>query len=283
MRPFRSFLLPFLLFAGMIPAQAAVPTIRIVAAENVWGDIAAQIGGPEVSVKSILSMPDVEPHLFEPVPTTARDVADAGLLIINGGGFDPWMDRLAGTHPSIRVSDIADWHDGDNAHLWFDPAVAEKVAQAVAHALHDDPQTVASLGHFEQAVTQLETRITALRPKVAGTKIAATEPILGRLTDRLGLVTENAAFQLAVMNDVEPGPAEVARFESALRNGTIKLLIYNQQVVTPSAARLLDVAEAAHVPCIAVTETLPPGQHWQDWMNAILDKMEAALLSSGHS
>ncbi|NHN88410.1 metal ABC transporter solute-binding protein, Zn/Mn family [Acetobacter conturbans] len=285
----RSSRLPFLLVAlclGVAPARAADQTpqpTRIVAAENVWGDIAAQIGGTDVVVESILSAPDIDPHLFEPVPTTARDVANSDLVILNGAGFDPWMSRLSGVRPAIRVADIAGWHDGDNPHLWFDPVVVGKVGEAVAHALRDDPRNTPVLRAFEQTVTQLEDRIAALRKQVAGMKISATEPLLGRLTDSLGLVTENTAFQLAVMNDVEPGPAEVARFENDLRNGTLRLLIYNKQTVTPSASRLLEVAKEAGVPSIAVTETLPPGMHWQGWMSTILDELEAALLKRGRA
>ena len=40
--------------------------LRVVAAENVYGDIAGQIGGAHVDVTSVLSDPNADPHLFEP-------------------------------------------------------------------------------------------------------------------------------------------------------------------------------------------------------------------------
>ena len=53
------------------PAPAAAP-IAVLAAENFYGDIAAQIGGPDVTVHSILTNPNQDPHLFEVSPAVAR-------------------------------------------------------------------------------------------------------------------------------------------------------------------------------------------------------------------
>ena len=56
-------------FAALTGARAAGGKIAIVAAENFYGDVAQQIGGDEVSVASILSNPDQDPHLFETAPS----------------------------------------------------------------------------------------------------------------------------------------------------------------------------------------------------------------------
>lgn len=273
------------------PPAAVEAPLRVVAAENTWGDIAAQVGGKAVTVSSIVSAPDVDPHLFEPVPTTARDVADAAIVILNGAGYDPWMDRLAGgkTRSShhfgtlIRVSDLVGWREGENEHLWFSLTAVEHFARAFAAALPttDQSGTQTRLASFEADLSRLRARIAALRARVAGMKIAATEPLLGDMTDALGLVSTDDAFQLAIMNETEPGPAEVARLESDLKNHRVRLLIYNSQTVTPATVRLLGIARAAGVPSVAAAETLPAGLRWQDWMNVILDRMETALTKDG--
>ena len=69
---------------SIVPARAQFtrPPIRVVAAENFYGDVAGQIGGPDVLVTSVLSNPDQDPHLFEASPSIARalfDRADRGL------------------------------------------------------------------------------------------------------------------------------------------------------------------------------------------------------------
>lgn len=56
-------------FAALTGVRAAGGKIAIVAAENFYGDLAKQIGGDEVSVASVLSNPDQDPHLFETAPS----------------------------------------------------------------------------------------------------------------------------------------------------------------------------------------------------------------------
>ncbi|GBR03744.1 metal ABC transporter solute-binding protein, Zn/Mn family [Acetobacter oeni] len=279
------FLLSSLFFCAvlLVPARAG-GVVSVVAAENVWGDVAVQLGGKNVAVSSIISAPEADPHLFEPTPATARAIAEASVAIANGAGFDPWMDRLVAARgvgvAFLRVSDVAGWHDGENQHLWFDPDAVAKMATAFVAALHGagaGSDADGRLAGLDRDVAALKERIAGMRRRFGGARISATEPLLGHLTSELGLVTENDAFQLAVMNDVEPGPAEVARFEGDLRGGRLRLLIYNEQTVTPSASRLLGIAHQVGVPCVAVTETLPPAMHWQGWMTRILDLIEQAL------
>src|SRR3569832_1949088 len=106
-----------------IPPAAAGDVIKIVAAENFYGDLARQIGGPRVQVTSILANPDDDPHLFEASPSTARTVADADIVIYNGADYDPWMDRLltSASVPSrtvIVAAQLTGHQSGANPHLW---------------------------------------------------------------------------------------------------------------------------------------------------------------------
>lgn len=84
--------------------------MKVVAAENVYGDIAAQIGGSLVSVTSILSDPNADPHLFEPGTRNGLAVAQAKLVVQNGLGYDSFMSRLEQAAPSSSraVVTIAD-------------------------------------------------------------------------------------------------------------------------------------------------------------------------------
>src|SRR5271170_2460296 len=75
------------------PALAAAP-VAIVAAENFYGDIAQQIGGADVTVKSILANPDQDPHLFEVSASVGRAVTAARIVVYSGIDYDPWMEKL---------------------------------------------------------------------------------------------------------------------------------------------------------------------------------------------
>jgi zinc/manganese transport system substrate-binding protein len=67
-----------------LSAPAFADPVKVVAAENFYGDLATQVGGPNVAVTSILSSPDQDPHLFEASPETAKSLSDAKVLIVKG-------------------------------------------------------------------------------------------------------------------------------------------------------------------------------------------------------
>src|SRR5271157_679792 len=92
-----SFIVIFLLSAcgggsGGSGTPSTSTTIDVVAAENFYGDIVKQLGGSHVSVTSIISNPNVDPHQYESNAQTAIMVSKAQLVIENSGGYDDWMD-----------------------------------------------------------------------------------------------------------------------------------------------------------------------------------------------
>ena len=126
-------------FALAISVARAEP-IKVVAAENVYGDIASQIGGANVAVTSILTNPNQDPHEFEASAATARAIADARLVIYNGADYDPWAAKLllASKSPSreiIEVAKLIHKKAGDNPHVWYQPAAISAVAETLAARL----------------------------------------------------------------------------------------------------------------------------------------------------
>ena len=76
-------------------AGAARPAVvDVVAAENFWGNIASQLGGSHVTVTSLITSPNADPHLFESNATDAAAVASARVVIENGVSYDRFMSSL---------------------------------------------------------------------------------------------------------------------------------------------------------------------------------------------
>ncbi len=275
------------LLAAPPPARAAPPPVGIVAAENFYGDVARQIGGKDVTVRSILSNPDQDPHLFEVSPSVGRQVAAARIVIYNGIGYDPWMASLLGAaggqrRDTIVVADLIGRTAGDNPHIWYDPRTMPALAAALARTLiAADPAHTAGyerrLARFDAAMRPVAARIAALRRRLAGTPVTATEPIFGAMFAALGMQVRDRPFQLAVMNNTEPSAAAVAAFERDLRTHRVRLLVYNSQVTNPVADRMVRIARNAHVPVVGATETEPPGTDYQGWMLSELDAVARAV------
>jgi zinc/manganese transport system substrate-binding protein len=266
---------------------ALAAPIKIVAAENFYGDIAKQIGGPDVSVTSILSNPDQDPHLFELSPSVARDVSATRIVIYNGIDYDPWMEKLLGAalsddRKTIVVADLIGKKIGDNPHIWYDPvtvsALAKKLSDTlIAEDLANKAGYEQRLARFEESLKPIHGKIGELRQRFAGTPVTATEPIFGYVFDALGMEVRNQTFQLAVMNNTEPSASDVASFENDLKTHRVKLLVYNSQATDPTADRMRKIAKAAGIPVVAAVETAPADENYQSWMMNELDAVERAL------
>jgi zinc/manganese transport system substrate-binding protein len=79
----------------------------VVASTDVWGSVARTVAGEHVSVKSILNSADVDPHNSEVTADEAAAIADAALVVYNGGGYDPWVDDVLAGHPGIASVFVA--------------------------------------------------------------------------------------------------------------------------------------------------------------------------------
>lgn len=279
--------LAIVLSGVLVSGAASAEPLRVIAAENFYGDLAGQLGGSAVAVKSILSNPDQDPHLFESSPSTARDIGAARIAIYNGADYDPWMEKLLSAAKSadriqIAVADLVGKKPGDNPHLWYDPATMPAAAKALAGALEKaDPahkaDFAANLQKFDASLAPLRAKIDAMKKKYAGTPATASEPVFGYMASALGLEMRNERFQLAIMNSTEPRPSDVAAFERDLKDHKVKVMLYNAQASAPAPQRLLGIAKASGIPIVGVTETEPVGQTYQEWMTTQLDALDKAL------
>jgi zinc/manganese transport system substrate-binding protein len=283
-------MLKFLLLAlavALNPLIALAEPVTIVAAENFYGDVAKQLGGADVSVTSILTNPDQDPHLFEASASTARSIAEARIVIFNGADYDPWMPKLLSASPRskrkmIDVATLVRKKAGDNPHLWYDPNTMPAVATTLIALLatidsNHRADYERRLSKFEDTLKPLNEKVAALRQKYAGVSITATEPVFGYMATAIGLDMRNADFQLAIMNGSEPSPSQIAAFENDLRTHAVKVLLYNNQVSEEMTKKMQTIAKDSRVPVVGISETEPPATTFQEWMLSQLNALEAAL------
>src|SRR5258708_2711258 len=174
--------------AGSTGSSGGSGKVVVVAAENFWGSIAAQLGGAHAQVVSIITNPDTDPHSYESTPQDARTVAQAQYVIVNGAGYDPWAPKLVAANPVsgravLTIADLAGRTDGDNPHMWYSPAIVHKVVDRITADLETADSTDAA--YFDQQRHAFELRSLAqynglraqIRQKDAGVPVGATESI----------------------------------------------------------------------------------------------------------
>jgi zinc/manganese transport system substrate-binding protein len=269
------------------------PPLAVIGTENFYADLLTQIGGPRVRATSFLNDPNADPHAFESSPQDAALVADASLVIVNGLGYDDFMQQLLGasTKPNrvvINVQQLLGLPDTVNVHVWYDPATMPKVAAAAMSALSAlDPQNTAFFAAQERAylaaLSPISDKIAELKGRYAGTPIAFTENVAGYLTDQIDLVVKTpVGFMKAVEEGTDPAPADVAAERDLFTSKSVKVLLYNSQVTSPTTSQIHDLAGQQGIPIVGVAETIPPSfQTYQDWQLAQLTELEQALVSAG--
>jgi zinc/manganese transport system substrate-binding protein len=265
-------------------------TIAVVAAENFWGSIAAQVGGQHVAVHSIVTNPDADPHDYEPIAADGRAVASAQYVIENGVGYDPWVAKLVAANPAparlvLNVGDLVGIKEGGNPHRWYSPNDVHRVIEQIAADYQRiDP---ADAGYFDQQKQIYETQglaryhelIADIKGKYGGTPIGASESIVTPLAEGLGLtMITPESFLDAVSEGTDPSAADKITVDQQITTKQIKIFVVNTQNSTPDVTALVSAAKAKGIPVATVTETLiPPTASFQDWQADQLQGIQQAL------
>ena len=281
-----------LMAAGCGSAGSAAPsshTLQVVAGQNFWGSIAAQLGGTHVSVTSVVTNPNADPHDYESNTKDARAFATADYVILNGAGYDDWGSKLLSANPNqsrkvFTVADLLDKKAGDNPHFWYNPDWVEKVADRITadyQAIDSPDSSYFSLqrGAFRTALQPYHDRIAKIRSSFPGVAVGSTESIVEYLATALGLnLISPPEFMKAVAEGNDPPAQTVAEFHDLIAGKKIRVLVYNVQTSTNITEDLKRQATNNGIPVVGVSETLQPvDATFQEWQDAQLLTLQNAL------
>lgn len=258
------------------PSEPVSGKFQIVASTNVWGDIAKTVGGDLVEVTSIIDDANKDPHSYE---ATARDqlaVEKADLIIANGGGYDDFIEKLseaAGNKSMFRVSSAVTavaWQE--NEHLWYSISAVGEATYALAETLGAlDPNNSATyLTNADQLVEGL-TGVAAMygevRKLTEGYTYFGTEPLAVWLMEDLGFVNKTPdEFAEAIENETDVPPSAMKESLDLINSGKIKYLVINAQTQNSQVQQIVDAARDAGVRAVMLSEVLPKGTPYVEWM-----------------
>lgn len=278
--------------------------ITIVASTNVWGDIASSVGGDLVQVVSIIDNFAQDPHSYE---ASARDqlaVNDADLIVANGGGYDPFMDTLANAANNSNVvyaylpdeleaqdeqatkedgHDHSHDHSSGNEHVWYDFHVVEDFATRLSAELSKlDPANSQgyeqNLIFFLAEIMILEDRVAVLSTNLEGLKVISSEPVADYLLTALGLsnITPKT-FSQAIEEELDVSPKDLLDIQNLIKNQQVDLFVVNQQTGSAQIDSLVQIANENAITTVKVSELLPEGMRYFEWMDSNIAAIEAAL------
>jgi len=234
--------LTFMFAIGGTSLRAA--QIEVVTSFSILADVARQVGGAHTEVTSLIG-PNEDAHGYQPKPSDARLLGRADLVIANGLGFDPWIERLAQsaghTTPIVIASEGIDTldeagghahhghdHGPTDPHAWQDVSNVRHYARNIAHALERvDPANAhayrENLATYESALLVLDAEIRSTMSvlPVSRRKLVTSHDAFGYFGRAYGISVIGAA---GISDQSEPSAAGIARLIRQLRREKIPVV-----------------------------------------------------------
>jgi zinc/manganese transport system substrate-binding protein len=259
-----------LLLAGATRADVA---LRVLATFSILGDFAKNVGGERVAVATLVG-PNSDAHVYSPTPADVRKVTDAQVVIVNGLGFEGWMNRLIKASGSKAAFAVASDRvvprrseagaDAD-PHAWQSVANAKLYVANIRDALATaDPSGrsayeanaaayLARLDALDQEVRAAVARIPAVRRRVISSHDA-----FGYFEQAYGV---DFVAPLGVSTDAEPSARDVARIITQIRREKIPAL-FLENVIDSRLVLLIAKESGARIGGTLYSDALtgPDGQ-----------------------
>lgn len=265
---FKRALLTCLLLAvsGMLPAAPATPALTVVASFSILGDFAQRVGGDRVRVHTLVGAGG-DAHVFQPTPADGKMLAQASVVIINGLGFEGWIERLIkssgyrgqvllasqGVTPLKQALPHEHRHVGDehgksvhmpDPHAWQDMANAQRYVDNIAKGFAEaDPagktSYLANAAQLKQEIVALDAEIRQLFSKLPPErrKVVTSHDAFAYFSRAYGIRFISAA---GISTDAEPSAADIGRIIRLIRKERIPA-IFLENVSDP---RLLQRIQA---------------------------------------
>jgi zinc/manganese transport system substrate-binding protein len=179
---------------------AAQDKVRVVATFSILADFARNVGGAAVEVSELVG-PDSDAHVYAPSPADAKRLSEAGIVLVNGLGFEGWLERLvkaSGTKAAVTVTTTGikprrmqagdghgHSHGRSDPHAWQSVANARIYVANIRDALvKADPAAKAT---YEANAAAYLAKLDALEAEIKAT--IATIP-----AERRKIITTHDAF-----------------------------------------------------------------------------------------
>jgi len=214
----------------------AADKLNVVTSFSILADLTREVGGDRIELTNLVDA-DADAHVYEPSPNDAKALLRADLIIANGLGFEPWLERvLASSEPkgkrinaSAGVVPLMLDEDGERVpdpHAWQSLTNAKIYVHNIAKALGElDPANVDAYNQRRDAyLTRLHALLKKADAQIAGLPASQRKVVTSH--DAFGYLGQ--AWQLAFIapqgqsTHDEPSAADVAALIRQIRSEGVR-------------------------------------------------------------
>lgn len=224
-------------------------------------------------------------HDYVLQPEDMKNLSNADLLIVNGGGIESFIQEVAETYPDLVIiqacKGIELLADGDeeNAHAWMDVCLYEKQVANIAAGLADYDSAhadkyMSNASAYEKRLQPLADRMASLQQKYAGKNIIIFHEAYDYVADALGM---EVAFVMDLDEERQISAGEQKEVLSAISENDVKLVLADETY----GKKMGDVVDADSAATTIYIDPLTRGEYYKDsyieHMNENIDILERAL------
>ncbi len=241
-----SLALLLLIAAIVIPSNQAAgqQRLRVVATFSIIGDLVQNVGGDRIQLTTLVG-PNGDTERYEPTPADTRALAQAELILENGLGSEPWLDRFytasRSTAPRVRVSQgVEVLRDGIeyDPHFWHDVASTIRVVRTIRDALAgiDPANADAYMANANAYTARLESLDSWIFDQVstlpaARRKLVTSHDTFQYFAERYGFQVVGVALQ-SFTTDAQPSAQQINRLVQDVRGAGVPA-VFIENVTDP--------------------------------------------------
>ncbi|MDF3072668.1 MAG: metal transporter substrate-binding protein [Alphaproteobacteria bacterium] len=293
LRALAALLLIFGLALAFAPLGQAQQRLKVVASFSILADMAREIGGDRIELRSLVGA-NGNAHVFQPTPADGRAVSEASVLIVNGLGFEGWIERLqrsarfkgkivvasAGVSPALTADDHGHSHGhspGGSAstrkkakvdslpdpHAWQDLRNGMLYVDTIARGLSEaDP---ANAEFFVKRASVYKQRLAALDARLRSEFAAVPQGKRRVITSHDAFAYFGRAYGIefipaaGVSSESEPTPRQIAALITQIKKENVRAL-FVENMSSPKLVEQIGRDAGASVGGTLYSDALsPPG------------------------
>ncbi|MEH3141543.1 MAG: zinc ABC transporter substrate-binding protein [Mycobacterium kyogaense] len=269
------------------PPNAEHGTANVVASTGAWASVAAAVVGRHATVRSLMPA-DADPRAFTPGDAAVSDVADASLVLYNGGRYDQWIAPILENSPDIPRIDalsLTPLQPPADDHVFYDLLTAKAVADRIADTLgesdaeHASDYTAAAQ-QFDDDLDTLVLAQHAIGQAHPGASVISITPVATYAIRNAGIADKTPpTFAEALEQSRSPDPADVAAVRDLITTRSVSALVVDDQAKSGVFDTITAAARGVALPMISISSTLPDGMSYLQWQRTTVDHIAAALNS----
>lgn len=246
--------------------------LNVVSTLDFYGETAKAVLGKNGTVTSLIDNPNIDPHDFEATTKTAKQTANADVIIRNGAGYDDWIKKLS-DKKSISAARLMNVKDGQNEHLWYNPETMSRLADELAMVFSKKmPSRRAEFKQnaaaYKKKVARLNSELEKIRAERIEKPVAVSEPVFDYSLEKMGYKVANAHFAKAVEEESDPSYTDIKNLQNKIKRKEIAFFVYNVQSDGTTVKNIVNLCKKHDIPVVKVTETLPEGKNYFNWLQS---------------